>query len=109
MSDPNQNPLEPREGYYPTLIVGVCSRCGIACTLDIPADENSLRTGDAVMDRKAIRAHCQNCSKDENDLVWFVPRPEKNCPEILKRTEAGLIALTKEIGVSEMRKLGLIP
>jgi len=113
MDHEHENPLEPRPGYYPTLIVGVCSRCGVACQLDIPINKDALTTGDQVMDRKAIKAHCQECSKDRDDLVWFIPQPDAgaNTPgqKLLKKTEAGLLALTREIGVSEMRKLGLIP
>jgi len=62
----------PTGEYYPTLIVGACSKCKLVGTLEFPV-EFDFRTGDRLMDRKVIRLWCDRCQQETE----FIPRPDK--------------------------------
>ena len=60
---------EPTEEYFPTMIVGSCSKCKMVAQLEIPMDGEFLRKGDAAMNRQPVPAWCPKCKK----MVEFIP------------------------------------
>lgn len=62
----------PTNEYYPTGIVGACSRCRLVGTLEFPLGFD-FTAGDRVMERRTVRMYCLRCQEETE----FIPRPDK--------------------------------
>jgi hypothetical protein len=100
MADQNEGEksvLAPTEDYYPTQVVGACSKCHAVGVLEFPI-EFDFKNMDRVMDRKPIEVDCEHC----HEKAEFIPVPNigLNCP--------GLHTLFN-IEKKRLMDLGLIP
>lgn len=55
--------IDQKHLFVHTPIIGACTKCGVACSVDLPVDYDYSKT-DRIMDGKPVKAFCDHCKQD---------------------------------------------
>lgn len=88
--------MKPESKYYPTMIIGVCRKCGLVGNLDVPVGNYEI--GDRLMNRQVVPGDCPKCQQTTE--FYPIKNVDQNDPraaflireEVRRLREAGLVA-----------------